>query len=1035
MDWKILVMGFVLLAAGAYAHGADISGTCSSDSIQCDLSLSNMELCNDSSQTHTYNSFFQSNDVSSWFNVIPDSVTLAPGECTELNVYTVANCYAEPGLYTAELIVQNNETISVTCELDLRQGHFVNIEVIPIEQNATQCEEKTYDLVVTNNTIVENQNTERIDITISGLPDEWYTLEEERILVDKGDSETVKLKVQAPCDADFGTYEFTARAALPNPEFYDEDNGTYILGQGQNAHITLGNEFEGNSIEACLETPTEGKIIIKNSGKLADNYTITLEGANFASLDKKQVSLDAGKETTVTVKFDETAMEPGEYDYTLKVQSKVFDYSATKTFTAQLNDCYNLEVKKLAGSNKVCVEETPTYKWEITNNKTRTVDLDIKVKGIDADLEYTKLSLAPGKSKIFQADLDVSSLASEAQVSGKDLAVELIIDSSGSMVEKVSGKTKMNVAKESIINLVNNINEIDLGLRVFGQGELCENSELLVPVEKLDIEAITDKVSNFEPKGKTPLSEALTASITDFPTGKEKAIILVSDGKETCDGDIADTATKLAAKNIRVYSVGFDIDEAGKKQLQQISSATAGKYFDAKDPAELIEVLQKISKELDIVPSKGGESTFTLELDSEFFQYEKDYTVEVTDCYNATMVAPELNLCPGVSKQEIITLTNLGTENQVFELNFSPLWVTGPSEVTVDALGETAVSITVNSPQNKETTAYTVSANSGNVEIEQEKSVNYLSDSSCFGIDLIVVVPELNAATCEGKKQILIVENRGVVAQEVTFTADKPYVYIVDKTITVEPGERKEVTFFVNPPFDLETTTTIKFTAVTDRGFETGATIKLIVFGNEESFGLGEVNIEIQDLSFIEVEGLDHDIEVNFDLYNDSNRTMEVQNATVLDYKGVVQIEEQYIQARSTAKARVLVDLQGQEKSGTITVPIKIETDEGTFVRNIVFEFPEKAPVEGEPIEGETENPISIGTGLFSLATLSTAALGFLVLLVIGLIILSAYKAVQKEEKQEEVVEAPAKTETKEKGKTASKAKTKKTAKQKGKKK
>ncbi|MCR4336085.1 MAG: VWA domain-containing protein [archaeon] len=997
MGYKLLLAGLLLLIFGVYAHSADVSGTCGNDSLQCEITLNNMELCNDSTVTETYDAYFNG-EYSQWFNVIPSQIKLAPGECSDLKVYTVANCYADPGFYTANLIIQDGETLSVTCELDLKQGHFVDIKVEPQSQNATQCEEKIYNLIVTNNTIVPNQQIERVDLSISGIPESWYVLEEERILVSKGESETVQLKVQAPCDAAFGAYDFTAKAALPNPNFFDEADGEYILDQGQSIQVLLDVGFDGKLHNACLEIPTKGKITLVNNGKLSDNLKITLDGPSFARLDKTQVSLGPGEKETLTIDFSETTQEPGEYDFTVRVESTVFDYATSKPFISNLQDCFNVEVIKLEGQSDVCVEDEPIYKFRVTNNKIMTVDLDVSIDGIEAELNKTKIVVGPGESKDFEALLDVKDLAREARVSKTDLAVELIIDTSGSMVERVNGHNKMETAKTSIINLVNKINEVDLGLRVLGQGELCEDSELLVKVDKLDIARITDEVSQLNPKGKTPLTQALRASAEDFPANKEKAIILVSDGKETCEGNIGETARELASKGIMVYSVGFDIDAEGKEQLQEISSRTKGKYFDAKNPEDLVDVLQKISQELDIVPSNEGKRTFTLNLDSDNFSYEKDFSLTISDCYNATMVAPELNLCPGVTKTDVVTLVNLGSETQDFKIDVGPNWIKTPEKVTIAPNNEEIIPLTALVPKNASEDSYTIKVTSGNVDLEQQKNINYLSNASCFGIDLILLEPQLDAATCEGKQQILIIENRGVVEQEVTITADKPYVEIVDKVISVKPGERKEVNFFVSPPFDLPETTFINISAVTERGFKTSAQIKLVVFGNQDSFGLGEVDVRVRDLNITKVEVLEHNLELVFDIYNDSNRTLEVFNVTSLDYNAIVQLDKRFIQAKRTVMARMLIDLPDEFTSRTITVPIKLETDEGTYTRNIVFAY----TASDEPTQGEVEEPISIGTGLFSLATLSTALLGALILIVIGLVIYSAYRAVKNDDTEAE---------------------------------
>ena len=68
--------------------------------------------------------------------------------------------------------------------------------------------------------------------------------------------------------------------------------------------------------------------------------------------------------------------------------------------------------------------------------------------------------------------------------------------------------------------------------------------------------------------------------------------MLVSDGKETCQGDPALAARALAAKGITVHTVGFVVDTAARGQLQAIAQATGGTYFDAPVGPELPDTLK-----------------------------------------------------------------------------------------------------------------------------------------------------------------------------------------------------------------------------------------------------------------------------------------------------------------------------------------------------------------------------------------------------------------------------------------------------------
>src|SRR4030095_11044075 len=73
---------------------------------------------------------------------------------------------------------------------------------------------------------------------------------------------------------------------------------------------------------------------------------------------------------------------------------------------------------------------------------------------------------------------------------------------------------------------------------------------------------------------------------------KEGVIVLVSDGKETCQGDPVIAARALAAKGITVHTVGFVVDTAARGQLQAVARATGGTYFDAPVGPELPDTLK-----------------------------------------------------------------------------------------------------------------------------------------------------------------------------------------------------------------------------------------------------------------------------------------------------------------------------------------------------------------------------------------------------------------------------------------------------------
>jgi Ca-activated chloride channel family protein len=137
----------------------------------------------------------------------------------------------------------------------------------------------------------------------------------------------------------------------------------------------------------------------------------------------------------------------------------------------------------------------------------------------------------------------------------------------------------------------------EVGLVAYGhrsKGD-CKDIETLLPVGALDAEKMGKIVDGLIPKGKTPLSAAVKQAAEALKYTEEKAtVILLSDGKETCDRDPCALGTELekAGVNFTAHVIGFDVakveDQAGLKCLAE---NTGGKFIAAANANELNKAL------------------------------------------------------------------------------------------------------------------------------------------------------------------------------------------------------------------------------------------------------------------------------------------------------------------------------------------------------------------------------------------------------------------------------------------------------------
>ena len=178
----------------------------------------------------------------------------------------------------------------------------------------------------------------------------------------------------------------------------------------------------------------------------------------------------------------------------------------------------------------------------------------------------------------------------------------LVLDASGSMWGQIDGEAKITIAQRVIGDLLDTLPaDEEIGLTLYGhrrKGD-CGDIELAVPAGPDTRDAIRAAVNAVKPKGKTPLSAAVIDAAKALRFEEENAtVILVSDGRETCDLDPCAVGRDLESAGIgfTTHVIGFDVtDPADKAQLQCLAENTGGQFLSASDAGELTRALETVS--------------------------------------------------------------------------------------------------------------------------------------------------------------------------------------------------------------------------------------------------------------------------------------------------------------------------------------------------------------------------------------------------------------------------------------------------------
>ena len=165
-----------------------------------------------------------------------------------------------------------------------------------------------------------------------------------------------------------------------------------------------------------------------------------------------------------------------------------------------------------------------------------------------------------------------------------------------------SGERKIKLATELLSSSLASLYgtpDLELGLRAYGHGtkhiegqQDCDDTELLVPINKGTNMIIKQTLSRLKAQGTTPIARSLEKAANDFPDELGRnTIILITDGIEACDEDPCAVSRMLQAKGIVVkpFIIGIGIDEKNKESLKCV-----GNFYDASDPVVFESVLNLV---------------------------------------------------------------------------------------------------------------------------------------------------------------------------------------------------------------------------------------------------------------------------------------------------------------------------------------------------------------------------------------------------------------------------------------------------------
>ena len=414
----------------------------------------------------------------------------------------------------------------------VKRCSYVDVQVVSSRANKAACigDDNVYRI------IMRNAGSEEERVHVSAYAAINTTLSQNNFVIPPGGHAEALLHFFVPDD--YEASQMPYRVVVESNSRSQEVQGVAYI-----AHCAGLQLLVPELIEARAEQTTNASFIVANEGDSSDIALLSLECPNFTRLSAAAVALPPGEWTNETA----LVISPREED-------AGYYYNCSVIATSQR---YGLRYK------------APTT-------------INVLFSGIPRQPKPPELN----ESEEFEQPASVA---------------EVIIDASGSMNGTVSGVRKIDTAKQFVAAFVERISSMKTGFRVYGSQynetspNACTDTLLLYPINYVDAATVKREINAVEPKGQTPMAYALARAAADFQeTNESKLLVIVSDGLESCGGDPCAVAAELNRKHARVFAIGFDIDPRGKEQLKCLADATDGRYYDAKNYRDLINVVDLI---------------------------------------------------------------------------------------------------------------------------------------------------------------------------------------------------------------------------------------------------------------------------------------------------------------------------------------------------------------------------------------------------------------------------------------------------------
>lgn len=402
--YKISGIFLVLALFLSFASAVTVSGSSEITMGQCDTTKQLYTICSDT--TGTYDISAQG-DGSNWISLAPSSVSIDGGNCQTFYAFITPECYATSGNYNSQITISGPENTNMPIKLIVLQSHTFDFNVAPLINSTNPCTESVYNIYAKNT----GRFRDEFVVVQSGLPGEWVSNLQGRIILNPQESMNTQFKVKSKCNARPSDYPFTLTMA----NTMTNSSKSVSITQNIKSFVpfSLSGLFAYNSsyeAKTCVEFDKNIVFTATNLSGSTDEITLTLLDSNYAPLSRKiayfeNSKLSVGTAGSIDVGFIIKKMPAQTIPVIVRAYSKNYDLNMDATMDIVSENCYGVSVEKTSLDTNACFGKV-VESFLVKNNGSQEFDANISLFGPNGLIESKGISLDVNSSLIVSFEIN-----------------------------------------------------------------------------------------------------------------------------------------------------------------------------------------------------------------------------------------------------------------------------------------------------------------------------------------------------------------------------------------------------------------------------------------------------------------------------------------------------------------------------------------------------------------------------------------------------------------------------------------------------